>query len=159
MSLEIKLEPVSEEERAWINSMPRSPFGSMHVTTDKKDVLMMEQHYFHDKFNPFGCLKFYFAAVFHNSEKTYYDVVSIPTGLLYLDQGMQIVVCENGYLHDASGRPAMVSALFGDAYYLHGVNFEPIEYFRFLEKEKGLYPEYQPQRYIDYMANVLGGKS
>lgn len=161
-----KIQRLDEGERYWLKTL-NNPFSSMHLAVPtvqpipgyKRDILMLDQKHCDGAYNPNGSMKFYLANVITTDGKTYYEAVAVPTGLIILDQGMQTINCVDGFLHDASGSPAMTSTLFGDAYYLHGIHYKPVEYFRYLEKERGQYIEYQPQKYIQYMASVLGGKT
>lgn len=111
----------------------------------------------HELFNPNNRPKYY---VQRNCHNIMYDITQefyVPTGTFSVEHGMQTLCCLEGFLHDASGFPAITS-MFGDEYYLHGQYYRPIDYFNYLEKEKGRYPEYQPHKYIEFMANILGRK-
>jgi len=166
---------VNSEERAWIDSL-NNPFGSHH-TAEVYEVFMLERFHYHEEFNPFKSMIFYLQRT-HVGEKenivntrngkVYYinQPMFKPTGTFSIDHGSQTMTCLNGYLHDASGKPAMVSYMFGDAYYLHGEYYEPVEYFKLMEAQRNdmperfayRYPEYDPKKYIEFMAGVLGKK-
>ena len=159
------LQPISVDERRWIDGLTH-PFGAIHVSdTERYNVFMLERTKEHELFNPHGSIKYYVQRVHNDVAKS--DIhrlynsnepLYLPTGTFSVDHGMQLMRCVGGFLHDASGFPAVVTELFGDEYYLHGINYEAIDYFRYLEKERGQYPEYQPQKYIEFMASVLGSK-
>lgn len=172
-----QLQYVDTAERKWIDSLT-NPFESVHVTTGGHfEVFVLDKNHHDEKFNPFCSMIFYMQKshiqkkeTFYNTRngKTYYinQPMYKPTGVVKMDGGSIIITCRDGYLHNASGEPAMVTGLFGPAYYLHGQNYEPIEYFRMLEDQRKHraewfyyhYPEYNPGKYTEFMANVLGGK-
>lgn len=157
-----ELTAVSPEEKMWLDSIDH-PFSTHQVSDSERYDVLMSVHT-HEHFNPSGHAKFYIQR--RNAEdepnKIAYDINSplyVPTGTFSVNHNTNILCCLGGFLHDASGYPAFTSDLFGDEYYLHGKNFQPIDYFRYLEKEKGRYPEYQPQKYVEFMASVLGKRN
>jgi hypothetical protein len=119
-------------------------------------------------FNPYYNAIYYFQNALDNHDC--YDKqrpIFRPTGTFSMCNGLfQTITCRNGYVHDASGNPAKISYLFGPLYYLHGNEYEPIEYFRLMEDQRKHrpewfdcnYPEYQPNKYIEFMASALGSK-
>lgn len=154
------INPIEDEEITWLKSL-ESPFASYHVSDSERfQVFMLDRRKFHKRYNPSSCIKYYIQPS-DNSDacldwsKPFY----LPTGTFSVDHGMTCMKCVNGFLHDASGFPALTTGLFGDEYYLHGRNYEAIEYFRYLEKEKGRYLEYQPRKYVEFMARILGKKT
>lgn len=170
----IYLKYIDKRERAWIDSL-KEPFNNHNITADRRfEIFTLIQH--HHEFNPFNQTIFYLQQT-HIGEKedeynarkntTYYinQPIYKPTGILILDTGYTFS-CVDGYLHDSSGNPAMNSPLFGSAYYLHGSYYEPFEYFSIMEDQRKhrpdwfsfRYPDYNHQKYIDFMANTLGSK-
>lgn len=162
------LTPISAEEKMWLDTFI-NPFATYQVS-DSERFFVFTSSEKHEHFNPNGYSKFYvqhryleptleaehdlIKKLAYNPEMPLY----LPTGTFSLDHGMSVMCCLDGFLHDASGYPACKTGLFGDEYYLHGKNYKPIDYFRYLEKEKGRYSEYQPHKYVEYMASVLGKK-
>jgi len=162
------LTPISPEEKMWLDSLPW-PFDKHHVSDSERYHVFM-CIYPHEHFNPNGYTKFYvqhrhfdytLEAKHEMSKQLAYNMdlpLYLPTGTFSVDHGTNTLCCLDGLLHDASGYPAFTSNLFGNEYYLHGKNYQPIDYFRYMEKEKNQYPEYQSHKYIEFMASVLGKK-
>lgn len=171
---EFYLTDVENKERSWINSLSR-PFSGHYVAENKiYEVFMLDPNNHHPEFNPFCSMIFYFQYTHVGEKMSEYNSrgnqihyihqpMFKPNGKFSVDNGSQTMTCLDGYLHDSSGNPAMISELFGPAYYLHGSNYEPIEYFRLMEDQHKWfphkYPNYNPKKYLEYMANILGQKS
>ena len=173
-----KLGQISSGERTWLDSL-NNPFSSHHVTDDGLyEVFMLDYNHHHLDFNPFCSMILYLQQTHIGEKEDRYNTrngkiyyvhqpMFKPTGTISVDHGSRTMTCLDGYLHNSSGDPAMSSDIFGPAYYLHGTNYEPLEYFKLMEDQRkhrpqwfhNSYSDYNPAKYIDFMANILGGKN
>ena len=159
---------IHPDERKWIASLP-DPFGGYFVATNdgNYEVFTLYDYHYHSEFNPFKHMIVYMQNSHIGEQETSYNTRGgktyyihqpffRPTGTIALEHNMGSMTCYNGILHDQSGNPAYRSNLFGNAYYFYGESYEPMQYFELMEARK--YKEYDPQKYIDFMAELLGEK-